>query len=587
MNNPGAPQGGQRPPSNDPTARFVKAQHIRSLTNVPEATKAKWISAIGNFTSIVANNSPDSQPYKEAIANWTQMTKLAVESSKAAKNSQNSGPQVGGQSQQPGQQQAQAQAQAQGQAKVQQGAPQMNQTNQYQRPPAWPAPILKHVEETTLYPPPGISMGTPTYETWLAGQKEKYSMLLWTQEMHKASTSKISTALKSLKEKGQELPPQMLAEGKKSSEQFSMAKQKVEQFRAEQLKNKASTQNNMQQQQDQNRSAPPSATMPQQPFNLKLPGHPNQPSNNQGQGQQTGMNPSVEAARNAAANANRHSMSPTQQHTLQMGQAPTSFASTQHQGNNNIGQHGAHQQHPMSAGATQQHRPSLNIQQPMNAIPHQQNAQGGNNGPPQPLSHNQAVARAQGSYSQQQTPHNTAPNTLGQTHGGYSNQGQGQQTPNREHSNAASTIPKISKELPRHLYAPPPAVTFPPARPTMSGPNNGVGGMMGQPAIVKPPAFQLDGDQASGVLSKKKLDELVRQVTGGGEAMNRETLTPEVEEVSSPHLFWVVIHTDIHSGNAHTGRRIRGQRNRGCLPPRKGPRIRNARHQGYTIHLGA
>jgi transcription initiation factor TFIID subunit 12 len=32
-------------------------------------------------------------------------------------------------------------------------------------------------------------------------------------------------------------------------------------------------------------------------------------------------------------------------------------------------------------------------------------------------------------------------------------------------------------------------------------------------------------------LNKKKLDELVRQVTGGGEGMGGETLTPEVEEV--------------------------------------------------------
>jgi transcription initiation factor TFIID subunit TAF12 len=32
------------------------------------------------------------------------------------------------------------------------------------------------------------------------------------------------------------------------------------------------------------------------------------------------------------------------------------------------------------------------------------------------------------------------------------------------------------------------------------------------------------------VLSKRKLDELVRQVTGGSE----EALTPEVEEVSAP-----------------------------------------------------
>lgn len=77
---------------------------------------------------------------------------------------------------------------------------------------------------------------------------------------------------------------------------------------------------------------------------------------------------------------------------------------------------------------------------------------------------------------------------------------------------------------------------------------------MGQPAIAKPPAFQLEGDQASGVLSKKKLDELVRQVTGGGEAMNRETLTPEVEEVGPSHNSPFVFNHTNQSGHAHVGR---------------------------------
>jgi transcription initiation factor TFIID subunit 12 len=496
------------------------------------------------------------------MAGWMQLTKAAVESSKMAKNNQNPGSQGGGPSQQQAQQQQQqaqqaqqqqqAQAQAQVQAQAQQATPQMNQANQgqqfqTQRPTNWPPAIQKHVEEATLYPPPGISMGTQAYETWLTGQKEKYKTILYQHEMHKVSTTKISTMLKSLRDKGQEMPSQMIAEGKKSSEAFAQAKQKLEAFRNEQVKYKANTQqNNMQQQpqgqqQDQNRSAPSSATIPQQPFQLKLPGHQNQPPSTQGQ--QTGMNPSVEAARNAAANANRNSMSPTQQHTPQMGQAPTSFAPTQQQGSNTMGQQQQHPQH-----ATQPHRPSLSAQQPMNTMPHQQNAQGGNNsGPPQPLSHTQAMAQAQRTYSERQTPQNMPPNSLGQSHGGYSNQGQAQQTPNREHSNTASTAPKISKNLPQHLYNPPPAVQFPAARPTLSGPSNGVGGMMGQPAIAKPPAFQLEGDQASGVLSKKKLDELVRQVTGGGEAMNRETLTPEVEEVGlSITLFHFLMDTNIY-----------------------------------------
>lgn len=52
---------------------------------------------------------------------------------------------------------------------------------------------------------------------------------------------------------------------------------------------------------------------------------------------------------------------------------------------------------------------------------------------------------------------------------------------------------------------------------------------MGQPALSKP-MFSLEGSEQGGVLSKKKLDELVRQVTGGGEGMGGELLTPEVEE---------------------------------------------------------
>jgi transcription initiation factor TFIID subunit 12 len=49
---------------------------------------------------------------------------------------------------------------------------------------------------------------------------------------------------------------------------------------------------------------------------------------------------------------------------------------------------------------------------------------------------------------------------------------------------------------------------------------------MGQPVIPRPPPFQLEGE-GDRVLSKRKLDELVRQVTGGSE----EALTSEVEEV--------------------------------------------------------
>jgi transcription initiation factor TFIID subunit TAF12 len=88
-----------------------------------------------------------------------------------------------------------------------------------------------------------------------------------------------------------------------------------------------------------------------------------------------------------------------------------------------------------------------------------------------------------------------------------------------------------SKAISPSLSQPPvPVQNFPQARPTLAGPANGIGGVMGTPAIVKQ-TFSLESTESGGVLSKKKLDELVRQVTTSGEGMGGETLTPEVEEV--------------------------------------------------------
>lgn len=57
---------------------------------------------------------------------------------------------------------------------------------------------------------------------------------------------------------------------------------------------------------------------------------------------------------------------------------------------------------------------------------------------------------------------------------------------------------------------------------------------MQQPGIQRPPPFTLEGE-GDRVLSKRKLDELVRQVTGAAPAASdsesSNVLTPEVEEV--------------------------------------------------------
>ncbi|KAJ6157313.1 hypothetical protein N7470_004905 [Penicillium chermesinum] len=87
---------------------------------------------------------------------------------------------------------------------------------------------------------------------------------------------------------------------------------------------------------------------------------------------------------------------------------------------------------------------------------------------------------------------------------------------------------QINMAIPTKLnVSTPEPVPMSAARPTLSGgPSHGAMGMMGQPAIQKHPGYVLEGE-GQHVLSKKMLDILVRQVTGGGEG---EMLTPDAEE---------------------------------------------------------
>jgi transcription initiation factor TFIID subunit 12 len=96
----------------------------------------------------------------------------------------------------------------------------------------------------------------------------------------------------------------------------------------------------------------------------------------------------------------------------------------------------------------------------------------------------------------------------------------------------------IPKNLPEKATAPPQPVSVgggvTPGRPTYGG-GNGAGGVMNQPVVAKMPIPQFDAE-GDHVLSKKKLDELVRQVCGGGSpGADGNYLTPDVEEVGFSH----------------------------------------------------
>ncbi|CAK7217840.1 Transcription initiation factor TFIID subunit 12 [Sporothrix bragantina] len=101
--------------------------------------------------------------------------------------------------------------------------------------------------------------------------------------------------------------------------------------------------------------------------------------------------------------------------------------------------------------------------------------------------------------------------------------------------NAKMTEPRqMSKQLSEKASQMPQPVSLgggiAPGRPTLTGGGGVVGGVLGQAAIAKVPAIQIEGE-GERVLNKKRLDELVRQVCGGtAEGHEGNLLQPEVEE---------------------------------------------------------
>ena len=151
--------------------------------------------------------------------------------------------------------------------------------------------------------------------------------------------------------------------------------------------------------------------------------------------------------------------------------------------------------------------------------PHPTASQQPGAGDPQPLRHEDALEKARSYSNGPAYPHNT-PQSATHAHPPQHNQRESQ-------PNSHSKMP-VPKDLP---HVPPQPVSMGQSRPSMSNGPLPVG-PIGQPSIHRNPGYVLEGD-GERVLSKKKLEELVRQVTGGagGEGEDGESITAEVEEV--------------------------------------------------------
>lgn len=219
-------------------------------------------------------------------------------------------------------------------------------------------------------------------------------------------------------------------------------------------------------------------------------------------------NSALEAARNSVTQPERSSS--VSAGALPQGQAPSTQPQTTQPQPLAVGGPVLKTEHPaVSTGSNiPPHSQAQHSPQPATAqVPTSQG--------PHPLTHQAAMAQAQRSYSQPNvTPANSNSN------------------PHAHPSMPREPQPQSKWNTPKHLsIAPLTSVTMGPSRPTLSGgPSTGAQGPMGQPALQKHPGFVLEGE-GDRVLSKKKLEELVRQVTGNADPEGAELLDPEVEEV--------------------------------------------------------
>ncbi|OAA71634.1 transcription initiation factor TFIID subunit 12 [Cordyceps fumosorosea ARSEF 2679] len=159
-----------------------------------------------------------------------------------------------------------------------------------------------------------------------------------------------------------------------------------------------------------------------------------------------------------------------------------------------------------------------------------------------------AAAAAQQQQQQQQatgtpTPGTSTPNTAGANTAAQplqqqQSQGHSHAHPSQSQQQPATSLQSkmpIQKALPERSTAVPQGVTLgggvAAGRPTISQGGGILGGVMNQPAMAKVPAYSHDAE-GDHVLSKKKLDELVRQVCGAPSEGSSDSnlLTPEVEE---------------------------------------------------------
>ncbi|KAH6686849.1 transcription initiation factor TFIID subunit A-domain-containing protein [Plectosphaerella plurivora] len=429
---------------------------------------------------------------------------------------------------------------------------------------------------------------------WSSDMKSRYLKSLMQMEHSGMQIRKINALVKDRQDRGQPLTPeelkQMQVRREHNQKGYADAQRFVEQFRKSQEIGKGNTASAAPRPAQQPGNTPTTATQPggqaspvigagqapqalaaaQQPQQVQTQNMANGPPPGvagtvpqQPQMQQVRQQPQMQQQQQQPQQQQQMQQQMQQQQGVQQGiqqqqqQAPQQQGIQQQatpqmpnaNGNGNAQIQQQQQQQPVppqinTAAATQ----LASVNTPTQTAPRVQTPQSALPGGSQVLSHSAAVSRANQRVNSQvgimgpqpangtPTPTGTGPSPQGIAPAptGPPQPPQQHATPTPQTSHTLQSKLPIPKNLPERAQGPPQPVNMATGagagRPTYSGGTGIAGGVMGQPAIQRIPVFsqEAEGDH---VLSKKKLDELVRQVCGGtAEGQEGNLLSPEVEE---------------------------------------------------------
>ncbi|OBT87375.1 hypothetical protein VE02_04176 [Pseudogymnoascus sp. 03VT05] len=514
-----------------PRPMLFKPEHMRALPDkFSIEEKKKWENGLAMLYRQIEANPPDTQAHRDAAKKIRDFSVTLHNKMQATANR----PQAPNQQRPPSQAPSQ---QSQADGSVPPSQPQAPAQTAPARPPV-SENMRNHVNSFPYVAP--TTLGPAEAAQWIQEIKGKYLKALLTMENTAGGLKRLEAQVAVRTQGGKPLTPEEQKELQIKKDSFQKnhgdAKRFVDQFRRQQSDAAAQAQGGGSQAQQQPSHPPQGIAVPPRPtMNTQ------QPAQSQAMAQTEAVQAAMQAARNQQVNGGRPNVpTPNQPQNEQQNQSqPIGAANAANMppaqnaqgggagGGAPIKSEGATAPgglpHVNTALATAPH-----IQQMQNRPPAQNSPQSAvppaptSVGPPKPLTHSDAVAHAARTYSSSQAATGQPSVMASHSH-----------PPSlpRDAPNIKTNLMPIPKVLPPRATESPHPMQMPPTRPTYSGGASGSGsGLMQQPVMQKAPGFNVEGD-AERVLNKRKLDELIRQVTGGGEGLdNSEGLTPEVED---------------------------------------------------------